>query len=79
MAARSPELLRYLWARSASRSLPGRPDRWRPGEESIRELQYYRRTLFVPQPGPTSEEAQAAAAQVAGPVATRFDTAEPPR
>jgi oligoribonuclease len=48
-------------------------------EESIRELQYYRRTLFVPQPGPTSEEAQAAAAQVAGPVATRFDTAEPPR
>ncbi|MEA2373114.1 MAG: hypothetical protein QOH12_3508 [Solirubrobacteraceae bacterium] len=38
MAARSPELLRYLWARSASRSLQGRPGRWRPGEESIREL-----------------------------------------
>jgi oligoribonuclease len=44
-------------------------------EESIRELEYYRRTLFVPQPGPTSEEAQAAAAQVAGPAGTRFDPA----
>jgi oligoribonuclease len=30
--------------------------------ESIRELDYYRRTLFVPPPGPTSEEAQAVAA-----------------
>jgi oligoribonuclease len=30
--------------------------------ESIRELDYYRRTLFVPAPGPTSEEAQAVAA-----------------
>jgi oligoribonuclease len=29
--------------------------------ESIRELQYYRRTVFVPLPGPSSEEAQAAA------------------
>ena len=29
--------------------------------ESIRELAYYRRTVFVPAPGPTSEEAQAAA------------------
>lgn len=29
--------------------------------ESIRELEYYRRTLFVPLPGPTSEEARAAA------------------
>ncbi|HEX8760233.1 MAG TPA: oligoribonuclease [Pseudonocardiaceae bacterium] len=29
--------------------------------ESIRELAYYRRTVFVPQPGPSSEEAQAAA------------------
>jgi oligoribonuclease len=44
-------------------------------EESIRELEYYRRTLFVPQPGPTSEQAQAAAAQVAGPAGTRFDPA----
>jgi len=32
--------------------------------ESIRELEYYRTTVFVPQPGPTSEEAQAAAASV---------------
>lgn len=29
--------------------------------ESIVELAYYRRTLFVPPPGPTAEEAQAAA------------------
>lgn len=29
--------------------------------ESIRELVYYRRTAFVPQPGPTSDQAQAAA------------------
>jgi oligoribonuclease len=29
--------------------------------ESIRELAYYRRTLFVPPPGPTSEEARSAA------------------
>jgi oligoribonuclease len=32
--------------------------------ESIRELDYYRRTLFVPPPGPTSEEAQAVAASL---------------
>ena len=31
--------------------------------ESIRELDYYRRALFVAQPGPTSEQAQAAAAE----------------
>ena len=31
-------------------------------EESIRELRYYRRTVFVPEPGPTSEQAQAVAA-----------------
>jgi len=30
--------------------------------ESVRELQYYRSTVFVPQPGPTSEEATSAAA-----------------
>jgi oligoribonuclease len=35
-------------------------------KESIRELEYYRRTAFVPMPGPTSEEAQAAAASVVG-------------
>ncbi|WP_232666261.1 oligoribonuclease [Pseudonocardia sp. TRM90224] len=34
-------------------------------EESIRELDYYRSTLFVPQPGPTSEQAQAVAAKLA--------------
>lgn len=34
-------------------------------EESIRELAYYRRTLFVAPPGPTSEEAQAVAASLA--------------
>lgn len=32
--------------------------------ESIRELRYYRQTLFVPLPGPTSEQAQAAAAEL---------------
>ena len=31
--------------------------------ESIRELDYYRRALFVAPPGPTSDEAQAAAAE----------------
>ena len=30
--------------------------------ESVEELRYYRSTVFVPQPGPTSEEAAAAAA-----------------
>lgn len=33
-------------------------------QESIRELRYYRATVFVPQPGPGMEEAQAAAAGV---------------
>ncbi|MCP2262251.1 oligoribonuclease [Streptoalloteichus tenebrarius] len=33
-------------------------------KESIRELAYYRRTAFVPQPGPSSEEAQAVAAEL---------------
>ncbi|GDY33726.1 oligoribonuclease [Gandjariella thermophila] len=32
--------------------------------ESIRELAYYRRTLFVPLPGPTTEQAQAVAAEL---------------
>jgi oligoribonuclease len=35
-------------------------------EESIRELRFYRRTMFVPDPGPTSEQAQAIAAQLSG-------------
>jgi oligoribonuclease len=33
-------------------------------EESIRELRYYRETAFVSQPGPSSEQARAAAARV---------------
>jgi oligoribonuclease len=33
-------------------------------KESIRELRYYRSTVFVPLPGPTSEQAQKAAAEV---------------
>ncbi|MCW2586752.1 MAG: hypothetical protein JWN55_2268 [Frankiales bacterium] len=33
--------------------------------ESVKELKYYRSTIFVPQPGPTSEEAAAAAAALA--------------
>ncbi len=35
--------------------------------ESIRELAYYRRTAFVAQPGPSSDEAKAVAADLAGP------------
>ncbi len=35
--------------------------------ESVKELQYYRSTVFVPQPGPTSEEAAAAAAALGAP------------
>jgi oligoribonuclease len=34
--------------------------------ESVQELEYYRRTLFVPEPGPTLEEARAAANAVLG-------------
>ncbi len=33
--------------------------------ESVKELAYYRSTVFVPQPGPTSDEAAAAAALLA--------------
>ena len=33
-------------------------------KESIRELRYYRSTVFAPLPGPTSEETQKAAAEV---------------
>jgi oligoribonuclease len=36
-------------------------------KESIKELTYYRSTAFVPQPGPTSEEARAAAERVLNP------------
>ena len=34
--------------------------------ESVRELDYYRRTVFAPLPGPSSDEAKAAAEAVAG-------------
>ena len=36
--------------------------------ESLQELKYYREAIFVPQPGPTSEQARAAALRVTGPV-----------
>lgn len=35
--------------------------------ESIQELRYYREAIFVPQPGPTSEQAQAIAVSVTPP------------
>ena len=34
--------------------------------ESVQELRYYRQAVFVPQPGPSTDEARAAAAAVAG-------------
>jgi oligoribonuclease len=34
--------------------------------ESVQELKYYRAAMFVPQPGPTTEEAAQISAQVAG-------------
>jgi oligoribonuclease len=34
--------------------------------ESVRELAYYRRTLFVPTPGPNSDQAKNAADEVVG-------------
>ncbi|HEU4947610.1 MAG TPA: oligoribonuclease [Kribbella sp.] len=36
--------------------------------ESIAELRYYRQTVFVPQPGPDSDTAKAAATQVSDPI-----------
>ncbi|WP_163701163.1 oligoribonuclease [Mycolicibacterium sarraceniae] len=38
-------------------------------QESIRELKYYRRTAFVPLPGPSTSEIAAAAAEIGGPAA----------
>ena len=40
--------------------------------ESIRELDYYRRIVFVAEPGPTSDEAHAAAAEVVAKWAPRI-------
>ncbi|SDE45439.1 oligoribonuclease [Glycomyces harbinensis] len=37
--------------------------------ESVKELEYYRRTVFVPLPGPSSDEAKAAAAGIGAPLA----------
>lgn len=37
-------------------------------QESIEELRYYRRAVFVPQPGPNSDAAKALAAEVSGSV-----------
>jgi oligoribonuclease len=34
--------------------------------ESVRELAYYRKTLFAAAPGPSSDQAQSAAADVVG-------------
>src|SRR4051812_33047983 len=34
--------------------------------ESVRELAYYRKTLFVPAPGPSNDQAQGAASEVVG-------------
>jgi oligoribonuclease len=41
--------------------------------ESIQELAYYRGTLFVPDPGPTSEQARAVADRVTGGRARQVD------
>jgi oligoribonuclease len=41
--------------------------------ESMQELAYYRRTLFVPLPGPSTDEAQAAAKAVLGESAGTVD------
>jgi len=41
--------------------------------ESIQELQYYRRTLFVPPPGPTLDGAKAAAQAVLGTTGGQVD------
>jgi oligoribonuclease len=45
--------------------------------ESVQELRYYRATIFVPPPGPTSEEAATAAAAVLGVPVDAVTTAEP--
>jgi oligoribonuclease len=41
--------------------------------ESVQELTFYRRTVFVAAPGPTSDEAQAAAREVLGEVSGPLD------
>lgn len=40
--------------------------------ESIRELRYYREAVFIPQPGPSTDEAKALAARIADDFAPHF-------
>lgn len=49
-------------------------------QESIKELRYYRRTAFVPQPGPSTSEIAEAVAELDGPrtAAAEFDSASDP-
>lgn len=47
--------------------------------ESVRELAYYRKTVFVPLPGPTSEHAQAMAAELLAGTDGARDTGTSPR
>jgi oligoribonuclease len=44
--------------------------------ESVRELAYYRKTLFVPLPGPSSDQAQGAAGEVVGSFAELLSAAD---
>jgi oligoribonuclease len=46
--------------------------------ESIRELQFYRRTAFVPPPGPPTSEIAAIAAEIGGTVAPATETDSAP-
>ena len=47
-------------------------------QESIRELKYYRRTAFVPPPGPSTSEIAAVAAEIEGGTAHREQSIRPP-
>src|SRR3954465_12565645 len=44
--------------------------------ESVRELAYYRKTLFVPDPGPNSDDAQAVAGEVVAAFATLLEAGD---
>jgi oligoribonuclease len=46
--------------------------------ESIRELRYYRRTAFVPPPGPSTGEIAAVAAEMGGAIGSSTDTDSAP-
>ncbi len=47
--------------------------------ESIRELQYYRRTAFVPPPGPATSDIAAIAVELGGEATTPRQSIRPPR